>query len=277
MGLRDYKRYREHTDPECCPSRGSRAMSMLPGAALGVSEDRIFVNLFERLSALVTMESAGEVQVEIETDYPFDGAVTIELKVERPATFELCLRNPGWCPGFTLSVDGDRQRADADRDGYVRIAKVWAPRAKVELNMEMGPRVISDASGNAGRVAFMRGPLVFAADAGLLPETRLLEDLAVQVGPGVETARPSKADGQLANRLEVQTARLRAGTTFAFDDGGRYRLVEEVKGEAQGRVPLVPFYEAGNRAADSYRPGVWSNREIFRKATYQVWLPLLPA
>ena len=55
VGLRDYKRYREHTDPECCPSRGSRAMAMLPGAAIGLSEDNIFVNLFEPLSARVEL------------------------------------------------------------------------------------------------------------------------------------------------------------------------------------------------------------------------------
>jgi uncharacterized protein len=275
VGLRDYKRYREHTDPECCPSRGSRAMSLLPGAALGISGDKIFVNLFERLSAAAVTESAGSVRVEIETDYPFDGAVTIELQVERPATLELYLRKPGWCRDLRLSVDSVRHAADVDGNGYVRISKVWRPGAKIELNMEMEPRVISDASGNAARVAFMRGPLIFAADSALLPESRLLEDLAVQLGPGVETVRCATADGSASNRLEVQTARLVAGATSAFGDGGRYRLVTDVKAEAQGCVVLVPFYEAGNSAPDSYRPGVWSNREIFRKATYQVWLPVL--
>jgi uncharacterized protein len=275
VGLRDYKRYREHTDPECCPSRGSRAMSLLPGAALGVSGDRVLINLFECLSAVVATESAGDVRLEIETEYPFDGAVTIELQLERPAPLEICLRQPGWCPRLTLSVDGEAQAADVDSHGYVRVAKQWGPRARVELNLEMEPRLISDASGNAGRVAFMRGPLVFAADADLLPATRLLEDLAVEVGRDIETVRLPEPDKPMANRLEVQTARLANGATSAFGDGGRYRLVADVQAEEQGRVELVPFYEAGNRAPDSYRAGVWSNREIFRKATYQVWLPVL--
>ena len=121
----------------------------------------------------------------------------------------------------------------------------------------------------------MRGPVVFAADAALLPETRLLEDVAVQVGPGVEAVRCSKPDGRTRCRLEVCSARLPAGSAFAFNDGGRYRLLSGTKGEAQDWVELVPFYEAGNRAPGSYRAGVWSNRETFQAPTYQVWLPIL--
>ena len=95
------------------------------------------------------------------------------------------------------------------------------------------------------------------------------------VGPGLEAVRCSKPDGGTRSRLEVCSARLPAGSAFAFNDGGRYRLLSGTNGEAQDRLELVPFYEAGNRAAGSYRAGVWSNREAFRAATYQVWLPIL--
>jgi DUF1680 family protein len=275
VGLRDYKRYREHTDPECCPSRGSRAMSMLPGAALSRSEDQLFINLFEPLSAEVSMRQASPVRIQVSTEYPFDGVVTVELGLERPETFGLCLRKPNWCRSFTLSVDGVRESAEVDTRGYVCTTREWTDKAKVVLELDMEPRVVTDVSGNAGRVAFMRGPVVFAADAALLPAKRLLEDLAVQVGPGPEAVRWSKPDGRTTSRLEVCTARLPAGSDFAFNDGGRYRLLSGTRGEAQDWVELVPFYEAGNRSPGSYRAGVWSNREDFQGATYQVWLPIL--
>ena len=151
VGLRDYKRYREHTDPECCPSRGSRAISMLPEAALSRSEDELFVNLFEPLSADVSMRRAGTVRIQVSTEYPFDGVVTVELGLERPATFGVCLRKPDWCRGFTLSVDGVRERAEVDSRGYVCISQEWRDKAKVELELDMEPRVVTDASGNAGQ------------------------------------------------------------------------------------------------------------------------------
>jgi DUF1680 family protein len=277
VGLRDYKRYREHTDPECCPSRGSRAMSMLPGAALSTSEDRLFINLFDPLSAKVSMGEAGLVRLEVSTEYPFDGVVTIELGLQRPATFSLCLRKPNWCRDLTLSVDGVRERVNADSRGYLCVTRQWGDRTTVQLKLDMEPRVVIDGSGNAGRVAFMRGPVVFAADVALLPDKRLLEDVAVQVGPGLEGVRCPRPDGRTSPRMEVRTARLPTGPNFAFDEGGRYRILTDAKGEPRDWIALVPFYEAGNRAPGCYRAGVWSNREAFRDATYQVWLPLLSA
>lgn len=274
VGLRDYKRYREHTDPECCPSRGSLAMSMLPRAALSVSEGGLFVNLFEPLSAEVSIEAAGLVRVEVSTEYPFDGVVTLELATERPVSFALCFRKPTWCTSFALFVDGAREAANTT-EGYICITRQWKDKTTVELRLDIEPRAVIDASGNVGRVAFMRGPIVFAADASLLSEKRLLEDIAVQVGTGVETTRWTRRDDRLAGRFEVRTASLAPGTTFAFEDGGRYRLLGDSRARAQEWVELVPFYEAGNSALGSYRDGVWSNREVFRDITYQVWLPLL--
>ena len=249
-------------------------MAMLPGAAIGLSEDNIFVNLFEPLSARVEL-GVGPVQVEVQTEYPFEGVVRVQLGLERPAVFGLCLRKPGWCQSWALLVDGARNAGAIGSDGYVRITKQWQPGARVELTLEMEPRVVSDALGNAGRVAFVRGPLVFAADVALLPEGRLLEDLCVQFAPDGETARYARAGAQVPARLEVRSARLVAGDSFAFGDGGRYRILRDVEAEASGPVQLLPFYEAGNSAPDSYRPGVWLNKEIYRRATYQVWIPVV--
>jgi DUF1680 family protein len=174
-----------------------------------------------------------------------------------------------------VAVDGVPQVADVDGNGYLCLTREWATGAGIELTFEMEPRVVSDSSGNGGHVAFVRGPLVFAADVALLPEGRLLDDLSVEVAPGVEAVRSARAGDGPSNRLEVRTARLTAGTGSAFGDGGRYRIVSGAKAEEAEPVQLLPFYEAGNSAPDSYRAGVWSNREIYRRATYQVWVPVV--
>lgn len=275
VGLRDYKRHREHTDPECCPSRGSRAMGMLPGAAVGVGDGKIFVDLFEALSATVEIENIGPVQIEVHTEYPFEGVLHLDLGLQRPASFALCLRKPGWCQKWVLLVDGVRQAGAVDNNGYMCVTKEWQTSAKIDVIFEMDPRVVSDVGGNSGHVAFVRGPLVYAADVALLPGGRLLEDLAVEIAPGVETVRCSPAGAGPSNRLEVRTARLKASTDFTFGDNGRYRTVSDAKTEPGGFIQLLPFYEAGNSASDSYRAGVWSNREIYRRATYQVWVPVV--
>jgi DUF1680 family protein len=277
VGLRDYKRYREHTDPGCCPSRGSRAISMLPGAALGLGEGGIFLDLFEPLSATVELARTGLVQLEVRSDYPFEGSVTIEVGLERAATFALCLRKPRWCRSWAVMVDGSAYAAELDSHGYLCITREWAAVSRVELSLEMLPKVIGDASGNSGRVAFVRGPLVFAADVASLVAGRLLEDVAVDLAPDTEAVRCVSRHGGPTDGLEVRMARLAVGDDPAFEDASRYRVLSEAKTEADGYTELVPFYEAGNRQADSYRSGVWSNREFLRRPTYQVWLPVVVA
>ena len=276
VGLRDYKRYREHTDPECCPSRGSRAMSLLPGAAIAVSGARVFLDLYDQLSADIEVDGAGTVHIDIDTDYPFAGAVKVELGLAQTARFELCLRKPQWCREWTLSVNGTARDIAMDSQGYLCLAEEWKSQDRIELTLNMEPQVVTDSLGNAGHVALVRGPLVFAADKGLLPSGRLLEDVAVEIAPGVNTVHTT-GDQQRSDRLEIRTARLAASEEFAFGDHSRYRLLTSARSEEDGVVTLVPFYQAGNSQPDSYRPGVWSNREIFRRATFRVWLPVVSA
>lgn len=275
VGLRDSKRYREHTDPECCPSRGSRALSLLPSAAVSVRGSNVFVNLFEPLSAAIDLVDVGAVNLEVTSHYPFEGLIQFELGFERPATFGLCLRRPGWCRDFEVRVNGTPLEVAPNSAGYLNLVREWEPGANVELSYEMGTRVICDASGNVGRVAFARGPLIYAADVCLLPSGKRLEDLAVLLAPGTNNGAQVRPHGTPTNRLEAPLAQLAPGTEPAFGDSGRYRVLDVVQPEPDGYVDLVPFYEAGNRDPDCYRAGVWSNMELHRNITYQLWLPAI--
>ena len=135
----------------------------------------------------------------------------------------------------------------------------------VELSLEMPPKVIGDASGNSGRVAFVHGPLVLPRSVASLVAGRLLEDVAVDLVSGSDVVRGVSSHGGPIDRLEVRMARLAAGDEPAFEDGSRYRVLSEAKARANGYTELVPFYKAGNLQADSYRSGVWSNREFLRR------------
>ena len=72
VGLRDSKRYRWHTDPECCPSRGVRALAQMPQHVFGIDEDGVVVNFYESAEATITLQSGIQVGINLEGDYPFD-------------------------------------------------------------------------------------------------------------------------------------------------------------------------------------------------------------
>ncbi len=277
VGLRDSKRYRWHTDPECCPSRGVRALALTPIHIFGVDNDGIVVNLYEPADATLTLRSGVEVKVEQESDYPFDGKVHLKFSIGEPVHFKVRLRLPGWCANYKLSVDGARQEAIVDDRGYLAIERVWRSGDVLDMDMEMLVRVVVDELGNNLRVTFIRGPIVFAADSSHLPQRRLLDDVVVLLDP----VDPAK-NICVVRKEDSGTVHLVVPAIFinpnkgnrVWEEGERYYELAGCNGDENvENIELVPFFEAGNKDPDCYRDGVSRHSEPALNVTYQVWLP----
>lgn len=276
-GLRDGKRYRWHTDPDCCPSRGVRGLAQIPEHVLGLTDDGLAVNFYEAAEATLALAAGPALRLAIETEHPFDGQVRLRLSPERPAHFTLHLRLPGWCTEWELSVNAAAERPAPDARGYLVLSREWRAGDTVDLDLAMPPRVLVDTLGNNGRVALMRGPLVYAADSALLPPGRLLDDVVLALDPEApaRAVQVERVEDEEAPRLVVPMAvsNLPVGPG-AWGVEERYRDLAACVAPAAGEeIALVPFFEAGNRDPECYRDGVWSNREPATNVSYQVWLP----
>ncbi len=186
-GLRDSKRYRWHIDPECCPSRGIRGLAITPQEVIHTTDDGVYINLYESAVARTSLPLKGDLIVDQKSDYPFDGDVEIKLKPEFPMEFSLYLRIPGWCRTWQVFINGKPFIQDVNSKGYVCIERIWDPKDVIHLVLQLPVRSIGDSLGNFGRVAIMRGPLVYAMDTGYLPQQVLMDDIYI----------PVKRDGQL--------------------------------------------------------------------------------
>lgn len=277
VGLRDSKRYRWHTDPECCPSRGVRALAHMPQHALGIDSEGLVVDFYDEAEARLTLTSGLQVAVDLRSDYPFDGDVRLRLQPEEPTEFALRLRLPGWCQEWGLSLNGAVQDMQPDDKGYLVLERMWNRGDTVALKLDMPVRVVVDELGNVGRVALVRGPLVYAADNAFLSSGPLLDDLVLLLD-GADPAKDVRLvkDEQTGSvHLVVPTVvvKPKAGAGWWWEKERYYDLGECDATQTVGEVELVPFFEAGNRDSDIYRDGVWPNSERVAKITYQVWLP----
>jgi hypothetical protein len=88
--------------------------------------------------------------------------VRLAVEPERPATFPLELRIPGWAAGARVSVNG-KATAGVRAGAFYRVEREWRAGDAVELVFPMPPRV-SRAWQNA--VVVERGPLVFSLRIG---------------------------------------------------------------------------------------------------------------
>jgi uncharacterized protein len=278
VGLRDSKRYRWHIDPECCPTRGVRALAQIPTHVFGVNSSGIVVNFFEASQGKLTLPTGNDVVIKLKSNYPFDGEVNITLIPDQTASFALCLRLPGWCKKWDLRLNGESKIVHPNVQGYIELVRAWYPGDEVHLRMEMPVHIVADQIGNYSAVALVRGPLVFAADHAYLPERMLLEDVILQLSEynldGEVQITQDEKTGSTHLLIPIVAEKLNASEGW-WREPERYRvLIEEKNSETRKIITMVPFFEAGNlNDPDNYKDGFWTRFDRVNKITFQVWLP----
>ena len=161
----DRQRWAWHGCP-CCPPMVVKIVAALPGYLYATDGDGLYVNLFAGSRARVKL-GTNEIQVVQATRYPWEGQVKLTLKPQKPQEFSLYLRIPGWCDGASLRVNGKAVPTPALERGYAQLRRRWKSGDAVELvlpmpiqRMKSHPRI----EANLGRVALMRGPLVYCLE-----------------------------------------------------------------------------------------------------------------
>lgn len=157
----------------CCPPNITRFIPSIANLLYTVDEGAVRVNQF--------MESEAEfdgLRITQKTDYPFDGKVQIALS---GGAASLGIRMPSWCREFVFAKNGAPVKPQY-RHGYAYIP--MEDGDVVDYEMKMQPAVIAAdprVSENAGRVALMRGPVVYCAEgvdnAELMGRTGTLDDI----------------------------------------------------------------------------------------------------
>lgn len=102
------------------------------------------------------------VNVEVDTDYPFDGLVRIVVNAVHPVRFPLHLRVPGWTDGAQLQIDTGSAEA-VETGAFHRVEREWSGTTAIILQLSMQARVERRDNDS---VAIHRGPLVFALPVG---------------------------------------------------------------------------------------------------------------
>lgn len=145
----------------CCPTNLIRFVPSVGGYAYATGKNTVYVNQFIPSESVIDMPE-GRVGLKVVTDYPWDGRVEITV-TECAGSRVLKIRRPDWCENTALTVNG--KAVDNCEDGYYSVTVTEGDVIDYEMKMEIrrvyaDPRVAEDA----GRVAVMRGPVVYCAE-----------------------------------------------------------------------------------------------------------------
>jgi hypothetical protein len=234
----------------CCPPNIIRLVSSLEDYIASVRDDALYLYLYVG-GDLEASVGGRDVLLKTQTDYPWDGSISMTVDPGEPVSFTLNLRVPAWCSSWTLKLNGEPVTPDI-ADGYLSLSRLWNPGDRLEFSLDMpvsflsaNPRIPEDA----GKAALSRGPLVYCleeADNG--NHLHLIRLGSVRPEECKTEWKPEKLGGI----VEISTPGLRES-----DEGWGDTLYSAEKqiDAAPAVLTWIPYYAWANRGPGEMR--VW--------------------
>lgn len=226
----------------CCPPNIARLVSSIGSYAYTESEDTIYIHLY--MGAVIHKE-IGEhsLEIKVESGFPQNGNVTIQVESSSPIESTLALRIPDWCDKYMISeLQADKTLL---KDGYLYITKIWSGREELHLDFPMKSKVVhanKKVRENVGKVAIVRGPIVYCVES-------------VDNGEELQLIRIDEMDcnineiaGQIGDE-EVVILTMPGERAIVRDEDGSLYNIKEVEYE-KVMLTLIPYYTWANRGED---------------------------
>ncbi|HEY2722134.1 MAG TPA: beta-L-arabinofuranosidase domain-containing protein [Chitinophagaceae bacterium] len=251
---------REWFGTACCPANIARLVTSVGNYIYGKSNDGLWVNLFVSSNTNIKMGNA-DLAVKMETNYPWDGKMKLNIDPSKKEKFKVYIRIPGWTQGkivpgnlymthdnhsFNPAITVNGKTAGYQlQNGYAVLETDWKKGDIIEFNFPMEIEKINakgEVKMDNDRIALQRGPFVYCVEG---------------------------AD----NKQNVWNLILPSNTNFTSVD---YKVLDESVVALQAEVPSVIANENGdgikieNRKITAIPYYCWANRGA---NDMQVWLP----
>jgi DUF1680 family protein len=267
----DPGRRREWFKCACCPPNIMRLLASLHHY-LATSRDTT-LTIHQYATAAVTGADLG---VEVETNYPWDGLVTLRVTSAPQAEREIALRVPAWSASAGLTVNDQEEsteRVPVPPDRYLRLRRVWQAGDELRLRLDMTPRLTypdSRVDAVRGCVAIERGPLVYCLEQ--TDQAARLDELAVLDNPGLDNTGLDNTGLDNTGLTEHAVTLPGIGATIQVTAPGRHVPAEPATAlatvpapAAEGAPPgeddraltvtAIPYFQWDNRGPGAMR--VW--------------------
>lgn len=218
-------------DCSCCPPNIMRFVASISGLIYGVDDNTVYINQY--------MNSEGDVngiKISQKTDYPNNGKITVRCNSNKK---QIAFRIPCWCKSFNIN------KKYSIKNGYAYVD--FDSEENIELELDMPVRIISAnrrIHSDAGRIAVMRGPVVYCAEG-------------IDNGADIKSiALPTESVFELAES-EFLLPILKTEAYRPFESDSLY--YEAVDDYEKIPLTLIPYYAFANRGESEMQ--VWLLRK----------------
>ncbi|HHV98905.1 MAG TPA: hypothetical protein GXX36_04935, partial [Clostridiaceae bacterium] len=177
-------------DFNCCQANAARGLAELSQWGVIFNESDLYLNYYGPSAAHTLTPGGNPIIIRQDTEYPKDGAIKIELDMEKAESFGLNLRIPTWAvKGNSLKVNGKEMKGLVPGE-YYRIEREWKDGDVLELNLNMAVHYWVGEKNYSGKTSIYYGPILLALDSknsmfdfdAIILQTTDLEKMTVEDG-----------------------------------------------------------------------------------------------
>lgn len=143
----------------CCPTSYCRFLPETMQYIWSVSDDEVRLNI-----PIANTYESHLGTFEVKSVYPFDGSIKVTVK--NSGKYKISVRIPQWCKKYSMYLNSEKVDVSPVAN-YVTFDRQWQAGDVIEYTFDM-PVVLMRShlkvTNNAGRIALMRGPLVYALE-----------------------------------------------------------------------------------------------------------------
>jgi DUF1680 family protein len=263
----------------CCPPNVARTTAKLHNWVYSLSDDGLWVHLYGGCQVATTLTDGSSCKLIQQTDYPWDGKVTLTVKEAGEKVFAIRLRIPGWAENAGLKINGETFSGAVKPGTYAKINRRWDSGDVIELDLPMPVRLMKahpKVENLRNKVAVMRGPLVYCLelpkreggektwrDGVFLPENiELRPEHRSDFLGGVTVLRGDALTFKGRDAFLKDNAGAATSKPAAEGDDWLYRPLtpraQKTPDEGIVEISLIPYY-------------AWANRGL---SMMEVWIPL---
>lgn len=238
----------------CCPPNTIRTIAEISNYVYTTSAKGLWVNLYGSNKLKTKLSDGSAISLNQQTNYPWDG--NISMKVEECPTpdFSIFLRIPGWATSAQILINGKMQSVTSRPGTYAELSGKWKKGDQIELILPMEAQLIEAnplVEEVHNQVAVKRGPVVYCIESADIPANRKIFDYTIPANSQFKPQTINIADSKLyALEGKVMLTPNESWT------GQLYRPINTKKETVS--IKLIPYYAWGNRG----------------KGDMNVWLPV---
>ncbi|MFX1515041.1 MAG: glycoside hydrolase family 127 protein [Promethearchaeota archaeon] len=165
----------------CCPSNLSRTWASLGQYIYSYQGSSIWIHQYVGNETQINLENLPPVRLTLNSNFPWQGNVRINLDIQTPEFLTIYLRIPSWVDDYSLKINDEEEDNGVSeinqlqtasgfspfKSYYISLEREWNPGDRIILNFPMKPQIIHThpkVKHKFGKSTITRGPLVYCIE-----------------------------------------------------------------------------------------------------------------